>query len=177
MVSAGGSDIDGVGDVVEIRIDDDGWSGIACEALARKCYDAASAFEAKICQPVSVLFTGDSEMRRLNRDFRGKDQPTNVLSFPTDDLQSDEQAASLGLPPEHTYLGDIALGAGVCARESAEKNISMENHATHLLVHGLLHLAGYDHQNDEDAELMEARERDILKSIGVADPYSDPLER
>jgi probable rRNA maturation factor len=110
---------------------------------------------------VSVKFTSDDEVRSLNAAWRGKDKATNVLSFPMAE-------APEGAP----MLGDIVLAAGVCAREAAEKNVPVETHATHLVVHGMLHLLGYDHETgDEDAEKMEAIERKALASLGIADPY------
>lgn len=110
---------------------------------------------------VSVKFTSDAEVRALNAAWRGKDKATNVLSFPMTDT-----------PGSAPMLGDIVLAAGVCAREAAEKNAAIETHATHLVVHGTLHLLGYDHETgDDDAEEMEAIERKALASLGIADPY------
>jgi probable rRNA maturation factor len=112
---------------------------------------------------VSVKFTTDEEVRELNRNWRGKDRPTNVLSFPM--AQRDALAGAV-------LLGDIVLAHGVCAREAADKGVGIETHAAHLVVHGMLHLLGYDHETgDEDAEEMEAAERRALASIGIADPY------
>ena len=114
---------------------------------------------------VSVKFTSDDEMRALNAQWRGKDQPTNVLSFP----MADE--ASLGSPGA-ALLGDVVLAHGVCVAEAAEKQVPVESHAAHLLVHGTLHLLGYDHETSPaDAERMEETERQALASIGIADPY------
>jgi len=111
---------------------------------------------------VSVKFTSDAEVRGLNAAWRGKDKATNVLSFPMAE-------APEGAP----MLGDIVLAAGVCAREAAAKNVLMETHATHLVVHGMLHLLGYDHETgDEDAEAMEEIERKALASLGISDPYA-----
>lgn len=119
----------------------------------------------------SVLFTSDSQVHTLNREWRAKDKPTNVLSFPMLErvellnLQQDD-------PPE--MLGDIALAAETCAREASEKNVSIQEHATHLLIHGLLHLAGLDHEiSDADAEAMEALETKALAILAIADPYGD----
>ena len=117
---------------------------------------------------LSVRLTGDEEVRALNAEWRGKDKPTNVLSFPLAEPADLESAA--GEAPE-LMLGDIVLARGVCAREAAEKDISVERHATHLLVHGTLHLLGYDHQDDEEAADMERREVRALARLGIADPY------
>ncbi|MBC2670364.1 rRNA maturation RNase YbeY [Novosphingobium piscinae] len=119
----------------------------------------------------SVLFTSDAEVHVLNREWRGKDKPTNVLSFPMlarDDL--------LGLPhagaPE--LLGDLALACETCAREAADKGVALADHAAHLIVHGLLHLAGHDHETSPAAAAaMEALEIKALAKLGIADPYAD----
>ena len=114
---------------------------------------------------ISVKFTSDEEVRALNADWRGKDKPTNVLSFP----MVDEEKIGDGAEP---MLGDIVLAHGVCAAEAAEKHVSVEDHAAHLVVHGTLHLLGYDHETSEaDAEEMEQAERRALAAIGIADPY------
>ncbi|HYD11402.1 MAG TPA: rRNA maturation RNase YbeY [Allosphingosinicella sp.] len=110
---------------------------------------------------VSVKFTSDDEVRGLNAGWRGKDKATNVLSFP---MAEEVEGAPM--------LGDIVLAAGVCTQEAAEKNVAVESHATHLVVHGTLHLLGYDHEtSDADAEAMEEIERRALASLGIADPY------
>lgn len=110
---------------------------------------------------VSVKFTSDEEVRALNAAWRSKDKATNVLSFPMAE-------APEGAP----MLGDIVLAAGVCAREAAERKVAVETHATHLVVHGTLHLLGYDHETGEaEAEAMEEIERQALASLGIADPY------
>lgn len=119
----------------------------------------------------SLLFTSDEEVHVLNREWRGKDKPTNVLSFPM--LERDEL---LALPPEGPpeLLGDIALAYETCAREAEEKNIAVEGHAAHLVIHALLHLAGYDHEiSPEDARAMEELEIKALAILGIADPYGD----
>ena len=118
---------------------------------------------------LSVRLTGDEQVRALNAEWRGKDRPTNVLSFPL--AEQEELAEASGDGPE-LMLGDIVLAHGVCSREAAEKDISMERHAAHLLVHGTLHLLGYDHQDDESAADMESRETKALALLGIADPYA-----
>ena len=113
---------------------------------------------------VSVKLTSDAEVRALNAAWRGKDKATNVLSFPM------AQEAELATAP---MLGDIVLAHGVCAAEAAAKGIAVQTHAAHLMVHGMLHLLGYDHEtSDEEAEAMEEAERRALASIGIADPYA-----
>jgi probable rRNA maturation factor len=119
----------------------------------------------------SLLFTSDAEVHALNREWRGKDQPTNVLSFPML-----ERAELLALAPEGPpeLLGDIALAFETCQSEAAEKSIPLEHHAAHLIIHGLLHLAGYDHETSpEDAAAMEALEIKALALMSIADPYGD----
>ncbi|MCJ2178497.1 rRNA maturation RNase YbeY [Novosphingobium album (ex Hu et al. 2023)] len=119
----------------------------------------------------SVLFTSDGEVHTLNREWRAKDKPTNVLSFPMMERDDLLDLAPDG-PPE--MLGDIALAFETCAREAAEKDVSVEHHAIHLIIHGLLHLAGHDHEiSDADAEAMEALETKALAILGIADPYGD----
>lgn len=120
---------------------------------------------------VSLLFAEDAEVHALNREWRGKDKPTNVLSFPMLDRVELLALAPDG-PPE--LLGDVALALETCAREAAEKGIALEHHAAHLIVHGLLHLAGYDHETGPaDAAAMEAIEIKTLALLGIADPYGD----
>ena len=145
------------------------WSALA-EAVAA----AATQIAPELANPrlsASLLFTSDAEVQALNCAWRGKDRPTNVLSFPML-----ERAGLLALaadgPPE--MLGDIALAHETCGREAAEKGVALEHHAAHLIVHGLLHLAGHDHELGEaEAEVMEALEIKALAMLGIADPYGD----
>ncbi|MBT8427528.1 MAG: rRNA maturation RNase YbeY, partial [Erythrobacter sp.] len=119
----------------------------------------------------SVLFTSDEQVHELNKEWRGKDRPTNVLSFP---MLEREDLLELGDdgPPE--MLGDIALAFETCEREAGEKDISLADHTTHLLIHGFLHLAGHDHvDSDEQAAAMEKLETEALAILGIADPYGD----
>jgi probable rRNA maturation factor len=119
---------------------------------------------------ISVRLTGDKEVQSLNAQWRGKDKPTNVLSFPmaeSDDLQGTNVAG-----PE-LLLGDIILARGVCEAEAADKGVTVEQHATHLLIHGTLHLLGYDHHEEDDAADMEAREIRALDRLGIANPYEE----
>ena len=143
------------------------WGGsVDWPALARSAVHAAIAHSRHprlADSEVSVKFTSDTEVRALNAAWRGQDKATNVLSFP---MAEENELASAQL------LGDIVLAHGICAAEAAGKNVGVEVHAAHLLVHGTLHLLGYDHEtSDEDAEEMEEAERRALASIGIADPY------
>ena len=135
-------------------------------ALARAAVHAAiaqSRHPGLADSEVSVKFTSDGEVRALNAAWRGKDKATNVLSFP---MAAEHELESAQL------LGDIVLAYGICAAEAAGKGIGIEAHAAHLVVHGTLHLLGYDHEtSDEDAEEMEEAERLALASIGIDDPY------
>jgi probable rRNA maturation factor len=119
---------------------------------------------------VSVKLTDNSEVQSLNAAYRAKDKPTNVLSFPM--VQSDMLNALANSDDGEVLLGDIVVAHGVCLTEAEEKQVSIEDHATHLIVHGMLHLLGYDHETGEaDADAMEAMERSALAALGIADPY------
>jgi probable rRNA maturation factor len=151
---------------VEVDVSAEWDSRIDWPALARSAVHAAVAHSRHAGladSEVSVKFTSDEEVRGLNSAWRGKDRVTNVLSFP---MADEGELASAQL------LGDIVLAGGVCAAEAAARNVAVETHAAHLVVHGTLHLLGYDHEtSDEDAEEMEETERRALASIGIADPY------
>jgi probable rRNA maturation factor len=113
----------------------------------------------------------DGEVHELNRQWRDKDKPTNVLSFPM--LEVDELDALANTDDGEVLLGDMILAYGVCSAEAEEKAIPLARHATHLIVHGTLHLLGLDHIDDVEAEHMEALEVKALASLGIANPYSD----
>ncbi len=162
---------------IEIALEADGeWdSSTSWEPLVRKAAEAAIAESAYPelgrtgrRAELSVRLTGDEEVRELNAHWRGKDKPTNVLSFPMAEAyeleQSDEDGPAI-------MLGDLVLAHGICQREATEKAISVEQHATHLVVHGTLHLLGYDHEAESDAADMEAREVRALARLGIANPY------
>jgi probable rRNA maturation factor len=117
---------------------------------------------------LSVRLTGDDEVHALNSEWRGKDKPTNVLSFP---MAEEEELAAATEPGPELLLGDIVLARGVCEAEADEKEIPLERHAAHLMVHGTLHLLGHDHMDDDSAADMEAREVRALARLGIADPY------
>lgn len=159
---------------MQLDIDIEDWPAQEWEALAERAADAVGAGEPLLSNPrliASLLFTSDAEVHTLNREWRQRDKPTNVLSFPMLERGELEALAPEG-PPE--MLGDIALAYATCAREAAEKGVSLEHHAAHLIVHGLLHLAGHDHvDSDAQAEQMEALETAILARLGIADPYGD----
>jgi len=159
---------------VQLDLDIESWPAGEWEMLATRAAEASAEDEPVLANPrllVSLLLTTDAEVHGLNRDWRGRDKPTNVLSFPMLEREALESLHRDGPP---VMLGDIALAYGTCAREAAEKGVSLEHHAVHLIVHGLLHLAGHDHvESDEQAEAMERLETRILAKLGIADPYGD----
>jgi probable rRNA maturation factor len=143
--------------VIEVEVEDPAWTEALPDAVAR-VERAAVAALGTVAGDVVVLLTDDAAVHDLNRRFRDRDQPTNVLSFP---------AAESAAP----HLGDLVLAHGVCAAEAAAQGKSLADHLTHLTVHGVLHLLGRDHVDEIEAEAMEAEERTLLASLGVADPY------
>jgi probable rRNA maturation factor len=162
---------------LEIALDaDEEWdSSSFWLTLARRAATAAiaeSAFpdltEAERSVEISVTLTGDEQVRALNAKWRGKDKATNVLSFP---MADERDLARANLADTELLLGDIVLARGVCEAEAAGKDVNVEDHAAHLLVHGMLHLLGYDHQDDSEAADMEAREVRALQRLGIANPY------
>ena len=141
------------------------------EALAAAAAHAALSRAArKSAAPLilGVILTDDAEQRELNRTYRGRDAATNVLAFALADLAADPAQAPAGSP---VLLGDVVLAFGTVMRESAEQRKPLSDHLRHLVVHGVLHLWGFDHQDAETAAGMEAREVEILQALGVPDPY------
>lgn len=165
--------------MLDTSIEDARWDDIALEAVAERVLAAALpevGLSPDMCE-VSLLGCDDSRIAELNADFRDKPRPTNVLSWPEEDLAADLPG---GVPamPEADFtgviaLGDIAIAWDTCAREAEAAGKAMQDHVTHLVLHGLLHLLGYDHIRDEDATLMEALEVRILGKLGVDDPYRE----
>lgn len=157
---------------VEAGWPEEDWSSIAARAVGAALDTSPFGWlrERRFTTEISVKLSDDAEVRALNRAYRGKDRPTNVLSFPL--VQHDLLEGLANSDDEEVLLGDIILALGTCAEEAARKQVSVATHATHLIVHGLLHLLGYDHQGDAEAEAMEAIERSALATIGIADPYA-----
>jgi probable rRNA maturation factor len=160
---------------VAIEAEEEWDSSRSWEQLVRRAAEAAiaeSAFPqlATGVRPVelSVRLAGDEEVRSLNAQWRGKDKATNVLSFP---MTESDDLTSAKLADAELLLGDIILARGVCEAEAADKGVSVEDHATHLVIHGTLHLLGYDHHDDDGAADMEAREVRALVRLGIANPY------
>ncbi len=146
--------------MIDVEIADPAWSQALedAEALVRAAATATLESEGAVGEGVTVLLTDDETVRELNARFRRQDKPTNVLAFPAP------------ANPER-LLGDVALAHGVCAREAVEQGKSLADHLRHLVAHGVLHLLGYDHMSDDEAQAMEGRERSILAGLGIADPY------
>jgi len=158
--------------MIEVEIEADAWADALPEAasICRRAAEAAllgarphqenlDVEGLETLGEVSILLTDDQELRDLNARFRGQDKPTNVLSFPS---------------PEHfaPHLGDVALAYETCAREAAEQGKPLAHHLSHLVAHGVLHLLGWDHQTDAEADEMEALERTVLAALGIPDPYA-----
>ncbi|MBV0912725.1 rRNA maturation RNase YbeY [Anianabacter salinae] len=162
---------------VDTIIEDPRWTAHGIDAVAGTAAQAAlrhlgldpAAWE------ISLLACDDQRIAQLNGSFRGKAQPTNVLSWPSEDRAPDTPGAAPASPGAggDTELGDIAIAFETCAREAAQAGKPIADHVTHLIVHGTLHLLGYDHETDADAALMEGLEVEILARLGVANPYSD----
>ena len=163
--------------MLEIALEaDEEWdSSRSWEQLARSAVQAAIAesgypelADSDRTVEISVTLTGNEQVRVLNAKWRGKDKPTNVLSFPMADELDFKRA---NVANQELLLGDIILARGICETEAADKGVSIDEHATHLIVHGTLHLLGYDHHDEREAAEMEAREIRALERLGIANPY------
>lgn len=154
---------------LDVIIEDDRWEDL--QALASIAVPATLQHQG--CDPkaheVVILGCNDSRIADLNQDFRDKAKPTNVLSWPSFDLAAEDDGGTPDTPDED--LGNVAISFETCAREAIDQNKPFKDHVTHLIVHGVLHLLGYDHIRDRDAALMENIERQILGKLGIADPY------
>lgn len=148
--------------LVDIEVEHEAWLDELPDAAlcVQKAIEATFAHMQVTEQlDIVVLLADDAELKSLNKEFRQKNAPTNVLSFPAPEMM-------------HPHLGDMALGFETCVREASEQGKTLKDHLMHLSVHGALHLLGYDHIIDAEAEDMESLERDILKGLGIADPYA-----
>jgi probable rRNA maturation factor len=148
------------------------WTDLALAAVTQAIRQTpyAPLVDDPLTIEISVKFTDDAEVQKLNAVYRDKDKPTNVLSFPM--VPKDMLDSLANSDDGEVLLGDIVLAHGVCVREAGEKGIAVRAHAAHLVVHGALHLLGYDHeQGEHEAEAMEAMERSALAILGIGDPY------
>ncbi len=150
--------------MIEVEIEDEAWSAAvpAAESIVIQAATAALAKGVGISE-LTVLLTDDATVQDLNGRFRGKDSPTNVLSFP---------APQTALP----HIGDVALAYGVCAAEAAAQGKTLAAHLAHLTAHGVLHLIGYDHETEAEAEELEGLERVIMAGLGLSDPYENDVQ-
>ncbi|MEL6607429.1 MAG: rRNA maturation RNase YbeY [Pseudomonadota bacterium] len=154
--------------IVDVLIEDDRWEGL--DALSNRAAEAVAA-RFNLAGEMAVLGCDDTRIAQLNGDFRQKPTPTNVLSWPSEDRAP---AVAGGTPdaPTDESLGDIAIAYETCLREATEQGKAFDDHVLHLLIHGMLHLLGYDHERDADATVMEGLEVEILGNLGIGDPYS-----
>ena len=167
----------GMTDLVDLLIEDDRWETLDLEAISAKAAAVALQFAGVETDGYEICVMGcnDARIAELNAEFREKPAATNVLSWPAFELAPEGDGAHPMLPPSpegpEESLGDIAIAFETCAREAAEKGVSMQAHVTHLIIHGCLHLLGYDHETDKDATLMEDLEVKALASMGLDNPY------
>ena len=157
-------------EIVDIVIEDERWEDAGLPAMAERAAHAVGEWLDLGLFQIVVMGCDDARIAGLNAEFRGKPRPTNVLSWPS----SEFEPRAPGLrpePPSDEELGDIAISYDTCEREALAQKKPFADHATHLLVHAMLHLAGYDHVDDQDAETMEDAERSILGKLGIPDPY------
>ncbi|MGV3551292.1 rRNA maturation RNase YbeY [Rhizobium sp.] len=159
---------------IQLSVEVSGWPDeAALESFTSRILEhTAGHLAEKLKQPfpdapveISLVFTGDDDIRTVNEAWRGQDKPTNVLSFPAFPLMPGGQPGPM--------LGDIVLAEETLRREALDLGIAFDDHLTHLLVHGFLHLFGYDHMTDEEAAVMEGLETRILAELGLADPYRE----
>lgn len=164
---------------LDVTIEDSQWDALILQSLAEKATVTTLSHlghDPNDCE-ISILACSDARIAQLNDDFRDKPTATNVLSWPTTDLAAEIPGAKPIQPnPDITgelSLGDIAIAHGTCQKEAATAGIAMADHVTHLIIHGLLHLLGYDHIRDPDATLMQRLEVEILGKLGLDDPYRE----
>jgi probable rRNA maturation factor len=164
--------------LVDTVIEDQRWEAFGLDDLAERAAQAVLAELGLAASGFAICVMGcdDGRIAELNADFRGKPQPTNVLSWPSEERGAESPGARPdmpvpGTPDDPEELGDLALAYDTCLREAAEQGKSAQDHVTHLVAHGVLHLLGYDHLTDEDAELMEGIEISALDRLGVNNPY------
>jgi probable rRNA maturation factor len=160
---------------LEVEIEDEAWPGALpdVQALVVRAAEAALGEDRDLASGgLVILLTDDETVRDLNARFRGRDRATNVLSFPAAPMPISGGDDASG--PRLSPLGDIVLAFGLCSLEAQQQNKALSSHLTHLVVHGVLHLLGRDHEVEAEAEAMEAEERQILAGLGIDDPYERP---
>lgn len=164
-------------DTLDIAVEDPRWSAVGLEELTERAVTTALthlSMQPEVCE-ISVLACDDARIATLNADYREKTSATNVLSWPAEERAAAEPGgfpeAPIAGPDGMLELGDIAISYDTCQAEASAAHRQMEAHVTHLIVHGTLHLLGYDHINDLDAALMEGLEVEILGKLGLDDPY------
>lgn len=166
---------------IEVVVEDNLWEHYTIETIAVTVF---SAIEKKLAlktgpYELDVLACDDARITVLNAEFRGKQMPTNVLSWPSFDLSPERAGQYPSAPPDEkhgdpfTHIGDIAIAYQTCMKEAKAGGITPQHHITHLLIHGILHLLGYDHETDADATIMENIEIDILAGMGIGNPYQN----
>ena len=160
---------------LDIAVEQDQWPN--CENLIRDrvmlaLKSCTTDTGGRPCE-LSIVLTGDDHIQELNRDYRDKDKATNVLSFPA--LES-PAAGEITLEPGPVHLGDIVLAFGVVQMQAKDQEIAFDDHLSHLIIHGVLHLIGYDHIDDDEAEEMEALEIALLEQLGIANPYGSEAQ-
>ena len=153
--------------MIDVEIEANDWT-LALPDVVAVVERAASVALDDTPGDLVVLLTDNAAVQLLNAEFRDKDRPTNVLSFPS---------GGMPMPGQSVHLGDIVLAFGVCRDEAVEQGKTLASHLTHLVLHGILHVLGRDHEDDAEAEAMEAEERRLLASLGIADPYILPDDR
>lgn len=149
--------------LTDVVVEDERWQALGLETLAERAAGAALSI-VNVTGEIVVMGCSDARIAELNTEFRGKPTPTNVLSWPAEELMAGDK-------PTQNELGDIAIAFETCAREALENHVSVQDHVTHLIVHGCLHLLGYDHIKDIDAEIMEDLEIKALAKLGIDNPY------
>lgn len=172
--------------VIAISYEDPKWKK-AFPRLATQVKTAATtafgksklpSFAARMTFEISIVLTNDQAIKRLNSDYRNKQKPTNVLSFPQLDMKKAKKSDIPPMPAGTAFpLGDVVLALGVIRKEAKEQGKTVESHTLHMIVHGVLHLLGYDHIKTRDARIMEKLESDIMQELGYPDPYSIPYLR
>lgn len=152
--------------MIDLQLADDRWAKLNIDAIAERVLGALDLSNAN----VSLLATNDVEIAQLNEDFRDKPKPTNVLSWPSQNREPGGEVSPDAFGD--IELGDIALAYETCVREAKAQDIPLEAHATHLILHGVLHLLGYDHETDDEAAQMESFESQLMLTMGLHDPYT-----